>query len=422
MKKIIIITTLMVSLYSNANNEPSYYFGINKEYYKNAILIERDNSTPITPICGSAHNSSFNNAPENNLCHIGNHSEVILESNQFNWSCSENNTQVNCNAQKIIAANPVCGSAHNSSFEFTPTNYLCEIGTSSNVVLNSTIFNWTCNEENNSVSCNAEKINNPPQCGTAHLQNLSIIPENNLCEVGNSTVVTTSGNKFEWSCEKEEYTSQSCYANNTAALYSSCKELLTNRPDLLNQNGVYPLRLGGINTTAYCNMTNYGGGWTLVAAQFEDDTVPNWNEGIQSDYDPSLVSKKGFTLNTSQIPTHTTAAFTQTDSNGFSIPRFYNFVYSTGNINANMVGNDGFNYTIHRNTGGFYSQCKVTSGYITNNISWNNTLMIERANAFSYCFAPKPVGGDSKQLGYSYGPYAGLASSKEYGAWTIWVK
>ena len=43
-------------------------------------------------------------------------------------------------------------------------------------------------------------------------------------------------------------------------------------------------------------------GWTMLAAQYEADPVTDWNEGIQSDYDPSLVTTKGFALSQSELP------------------------------------------------------------------------------------------------------------------------
>ena len=49
-------------------------------------------------------------------------------------------------------------------------------------------------------------------------------------------------------------------------------------------------------------MTSDGGGWTLIAAQFEALPETDWNRGRTETYDPSLATGASFTLNTSEIP------------------------------------------------------------------------------------------------------------------------
>ena len=80
---------------------------------------------------------------------------------------------------------------------------------------------------------------------------------------------------------------------------------------LINQDGntgsgVYMVLIGGEETPVYCDMDHSGGGWMMVAAQFEDNPVV-WDEGIQTDYDPTLATKQSFALNV--LPEHTQTAF-----------------------------------------------------------------------------------------------------------------
>ena len=85
-------------------------------------------------------------------------------------------------------------------------------------------------------------------------------------------------------------------------------------------------------------MNTDGGGWTLVVAAFEDDILYNWNEGIQSDYQPDLTTRKSFALNSSELPTHSQISYSAVNSSDLKIgSEAFNFIYSTGNIQTQTI-------------------------------------------------------------------------------------
>ena len=81
-----------------------------------------------------------------------------------------------------------------------------------------------------------------------------------------------------------------------------------------------------------CDMDSYGGGWTLITAQFEGDVASDWAEGRQGDYDPSLATARAFTLTGGDLVAHDQLAFGIAESTGpgtFSdtLQDYVNFVY-----------------------------------------------------------------------------------------------
>lgn len=198
----------------------------------------------------------------------------------------------------------------------------------------------------------------------------------------------------------------------------SCLEILQSGDG--TSSGVYQITLGEVQQSVYCDMTSAGGGWTMVVAQFESDPVTNWNEGIQSDYDPSLQSRKGFALNNSQIPAHTQAAFGQ-DLNPLALD-YADLTYTTGNIAAKRVVGlkTGTNYEIHRSSGSFYASHNVGGTLYTNGDPyWINTLTFD-ATTYNYSWAFAPNAQTRASKGYALN--GGLSITDEAFAWTVWVR
>lgn len=197
--------------------------------------------------------------------------------------------------------------------------------------------------------------------------------------------------------------------------YGACQNILAAGKSTGSK--VYDVTVNGQTFPVFCDMTSQGGGWTLVAAQFENDPT-SWDEGVQPDYDPSLGSRKSFTLNSSQLPVHTQTAFgSDLDATASD---FVDYIYSTGDLAAAPVigKKSGIAYHIHRDKNYFFNSHHLSSSG-GSAAFWNNTLTFDRDSAlYNWAFAPNftsPAGRGYSLNGYRYG-------AADSNAWTVWVR
>lgn len=197
----------------------------------------------------------------------------------------------------------------------------------------------------------------------------------------------------------------------------SCKDIKAKNP--AQPSGIYQVKINESDLNVYCDMVTDGGGWTMVVAQFETDPVKNWNEGIQSDYDPSLQTSKSFALNTSQIPNHSQTSFGRSLNPTFS--GYANFTYTTGNIPVtDVIGiGDGFNYKIHRSIISYYGAHNPAGIFNSVNVDWFNSLTFDRENVgYNWSFSPM----HQFRTHRGYGLKGAVYPTSETTAWTVWVR
>ena len=196
--------------------------------------------------------------------------------------------------------------------------------------------------------------------------------------------------------------------------------------DILNRNqgvnsGIYWLSQNGSVESSYkvyCDMETDGGGWTLVTAQFEEDQLTDWNEGIQNDYDPELTSSRSFALSDTQLPPHTRTSFGKGNDPLFITS--VEFQYQTGDIPLTEVtGADDKLYQIHRNKDHYYHWHNPEEP-LKQNAPWHNALTLDLKDGRHYTWSFSPMVGDQKGRGL------GMNGNQRYlddlYAWTVWVR
>ncbi len=203
--------------------------------------------------------------------------------------------------------------------------------------------------------------------------------------------------------------------------YASCKSILDAGES--QGDGLYTINPPGASSLeVYCDMTSAGGGWTLVVAQLEADPVRNWDEGIQADYDPTLTSRQGFTLNSTEIPSHTQVSFGKDLDADFI--DYVNFNYSTGDIPKSQLAGlkTGAQYHVHRSAYGNYPyhDPEESLSNKTQTDPWIQTLTFDVLNG-RFTFAFSPLHGTQYARGYGLDGLSASGSSEAF-AWTVWVR
>lgn len=222
--------------------------------------------------------------------------------------------------------------------------------------------------------------------------------------------------------------------------YGSCKEWAESGDPDFNSTGVNDIYPNG--ATQPIAVACYQG-LTLIVAQFEEDPVTDWNEGIQEDYDPTRATKKGFALNSAQIPPHSKVYF---GGAGNGVPPYcLHATYSTGDLAAwraptgaetdpvpivySSCFHEGNAYFMSREKNAYYQQHNPNRRTLKySDPEWNNTLVLQRRlssgylnTATSHLYVFSPNRSNPRARGYSYGS-AALESYQNLFPWLVWVE
>ncbi len=287
---------------------------------------------------------------------------------------------------------------------------------------------YSIDKKNYKNSLNVVKDNNQenqsPVCGSSNGLSIDIKPSESLCQIGVASQVNTIDFKYNWSCENNDE-SIDCNATQiiNTAKHSSCKDILLEYPHFAGQDGIYQAKVAGVDSSLYCNMTDQGGGWSLIVAQFEGNPV-NWNQGVSANYDASANSVgESFAFNSSQIPSHTQMSFSHSNYDNKKITNIFNYQYTTGNIETTLILDimSGINYQINRSSIYHCASHDPELGCPYIGTIWEDTLTIDRyglLNAYSYSFGIK--NSIPHQRDYAYKGFR--VHNVDNGAWLIFVR
>lgn len=213
--------------------------------------------------------------------------------------------------------------------------------------------------------------------------------------------------------------------------YHSCKDWVDAADSNFTDNGLNEIYPNGASTpiNVYCQ-----GAKTLILAQYESNAVTDWNEGIQSNYDPTLASLQSFALNNAEIPSHNKVYFGQ----NLGTPAYCLVAqYHTGDLPAWQdttaitypdCTTPTTRYFLARDSVIYYSAHNPDAAKGATPSSWSNTLTIELheteaglSTGANLNWAFSPGYNTERSRGYSYlgKSYSSVSNSE---AWTVWVE
>lgn len=196
-------------------------------------------------------------------------------------------------------------------------------------------------------------------------------------------------------------------------------------------SGFYTLSVpNGTDLTIMCHMVQSGpltGGWSVVAAQVEDATQPDWDDGIFPNRNQNSYFNTGFALSAQQLPPHSHVAFGRYINNT-EILDAVAMTYTTGPLSHMSMASlldPALQYDIHRDPDAHYAAHDPETGSLISDPEWNNTLTFDArtpAPGSEYTWSFSPNHSNSPNQGYAYGgtPLGGTIDLNT--AWIVLVR
>lgn len=250
-------------------------------------------------VCGGATIAGHREAPQTDLCSVGQASNVN-GGGPWNWTCSGVNggAAVSCTAP--ISVSGVCGSANGVAASAAPSDELCMHGKASRVTGDGP-WSWNCSgsDGGDSVSCTAPMVHTPPApvaaapvaapstpvapgpasttassaaanlyvgCGAASELAPFETPSKDLCSKGHAGLVTGDG-PWTWNCSDDSGHSVNC---STLALVGSTSST-ANRPETKSSEMPAPMAAPAAPVAAVAEKVSCGpaAGQGMVSAPSE---------------------------------------------------------------------------------------------------------------------------------------------------------
>ena len=175
-----------------------------------------------------------------------------------------------------------------------------------------------------------------------------------------------------------------------------------------------------------CDMDTWGGGWTLVTAQWEADPV-DWAEGRQADYDASLVTEASFALTGADLPSHDQLAFGRAESTGpgtfdAELMDYVAHTYApSATYDTTVTGlATTLPYHMDRDPSSYHG-AHDPDRVPGSDPAWNGTLAFDVVGVRDHTWAYSPNHPSAAQRGYNYGRSIRGGDSDSF-AWAVWVR
>lgn len=238
---------VIVRVYTKNNASAKYDFYLEVRDFPDAVLTPNDivtvknNGTEITSYEADGSYKILSDIDSEFFSIFYDNVSLLTYLLLINNSSLQTN-KIEINVDRTIDG--VCGSANGGNYETAPSSGLCQAGNPTTVTPSGNYWLWSCEGINGgqTAACTANRIINGV-CGSANGQTFSSPPTSNLCSSGNASSVTGDG-PWYWTCFGiNGGSNDSCSAQKTASTQVDLIVSSIKAPSIINNNSPFTLTI-----------------------------------------------------------------------------------------------------------------------------------------------------------------------------------